>query len=136
MIWINIFYVVCLAVSVVTAVLVLWHKVPTHTSGTVGLTLISLVAGATATDWLDSIVPRVNTERTLLLWAGFILVIYWLLGKPWRHHIIARTRQRRHDERRQRDRRVAERRGSLEPYPHLRKDGHPVNDNGTPPPRR
>lgn len=82
--WINLFYAICLFTSISAAVLVMWSRVPTGTAGTVGLTLISLVMAGIATDWLDSNLPWIGVKRSLILWAGVLFVIYWLLQKPWR----------------------------------------------------
>jgi len=49
----------------------------------VGLTLISLVMAGICTDWLDSNLPWIGVKRAVVLWAGVMFVIYWLLQKPW-----------------------------------------------------
>ena len=81
--WINVFYLMCVLISIGTATIVMWPKIPTGTSGTVGFTLISLVTMGIATDWLDSNLPWIGVKRSLILWAGLLFVIYWLLQKPW-----------------------------------------------------
>lgn len=83
--WINVFYIGCVLAACGATVIVMWSKIPTGTSGTVGFTMIALVCAGIATDWLDSNLPWIGVKRSLILWAGILFVIYWLLQRPWRN---------------------------------------------------
>lgn len=82
--WIDAYYALCFVFSVAAAVVVMWNRIPTGISGTVGFTLIALVLAGITTDWMDSHLPWIGVKRGLILWAGVLMVIYWAVHKPWR----------------------------------------------------
>lgn len=105
--WINVFYAMCLLTACGASIIVMWSKIPTGTSGTVGFTMIALVCAGIATDWLDSNLPWIGVKRSLILWAGILFVIYWLLQRPWAnrerrwirpHHDRLEDEQHEHDD--------------------------------------
>jgi hypothetical protein len=92
---INWFYGLCFLVSVLCTFAVMWHRIPTGTSGTVGFTLIALVSGATATDWLNASMPYITFKRSILLWVGLLFLAQWVLSTPWeeKHSFFWRGRK-------------------------------------------
>lgn len=89
--WIGTYYIACLVVSVVCSFIVMYPRIPTGTSGTVGFTLIALVTAGISTDWLDANLPWIGVKRGLVLWAGLLFIIYWAIQRPWL------SRERRHN---------------------------------------
>lgn len=95
----GLFYVGCMFLCILAAFVVMWRKVPTGVAGTIGLSLIALVAGANASDWFSHFAPNVSFQRVVLFYVGILFVLVWLMSPEMKTRYRRFWSDPRHDRR-------------------------------------